>query len=233
MDTDTTASNSSPPWLVSVAAVLAGVLIGFLIVPVPFIGMLKGNPFTHWQEWSAWAAIIAGNGICHTGLRRFYGQSQYRVPILIGYVFVFLFCASIALCLRLHSCLFPADNLPLDALIRTIGLGIILLGTIIQIKSIGKSRKERSNDLDWTAATPILNVRHPILLSWLLILTGLPAAFGVWMPLCAIPGFFVGITWWLRHEETRLKSNLGPKYEEFLARTQRLIPSRLPRTHAD
>lgn len=143
-----------------------------------------------------------------------------RSALIGGLLYVFLYNASIALCLRLHLLQIPDQPLLL-AVLRPIGLALVVAGVAFQLKAVFSSFAQ---PLSSARLISVCKTRHPILFGWILILAGLPLAFGVWMPIVAIPGVFVGLNWRLEQKEMALKELLGDDYIKLQTTTWRLVP---------
>lgn len=146
-----------------------------------------------------------------------------RAPLLGGMLYIYLYNAAIALCLRLQLLLIP-DSIILQQTLRLIGLALIVAGTIFQLKAVFSSFASPLRDGEPARFVSVCKIRHPILFGWILVLAGLPLTFGVWMPILAIPGVFVGLNWRLEQKEATLKDQLGDDYIEFQSNTWRLCP---------
>ncbi len=105
-------------------------------------------------------------------------------PIFISWFF-FFYVACCALCQKLDFTLLPSDIVAREVW-KTLGLLIMLLAMAIQVRIF-----------------PLVGIAHPIYLSCLLLLSGLPFLFSVWMPLFAVPGAFIIFKWRIKMQDKR------------------------------
>lgn len=160
-------------------------------------------------------------------------QRLHRFFFVLGLFYMFLYCAAIALCLRLHVCLIEQLLEAIEPGLRMLGLAVTALAVFLQLKAVlqsfppgsgsgGKPGAEELKEEDLLA--PLFNIRHPILFGWLLELLGLPLVFGVWLPLSALPGCYVGMMWWVRHQEHHLSARFGEAYARLSKETWCIVP---------
>jgi protein-S-isoprenylcysteine O-methyltransferase Ste14 len=145
---------------------------------------------------------------------------------LIGVLFLFLYSASTALCLRLHACLIDSDRLAMPGFApeKLIGLALIVVAVALQIISVLSSFSIPAQGQKVTRFSSVFNLRHSILCAWLIFLTGFPLVYGVWMPLIALPGTYVTMMWWIRRQELALKEQFGQRFVDFQKQTWTLMP---------
>lgn len=145
------------------------------------------------------------------------------LPAAGGLFYVFLFCAAAVLCQRIHFGLFVATKEITDTY-RTLGVVATSLGAVLQLKAIVAVLRARTAYLQEKGFVAVYNIRHPVFLGWLLVLTGTAMAFGTWFPLLALPGIYVAIKWQLRRYESEIRDKLGESFIDFERRTCLLLP---------
>ncbi len=158
-----------------------------------------------------------------TKMASFLREFSRRAPLLGGLLYLYLYNAAIALCLRLQLMLIP-DPPILQQILRTVGVVLVFAGVLFQLKAVFSSFASPLRDGEPARFVSVCKIRHPILFGWIVILTGLPLTFGVWMPILAIPGIFVGLNWRLVQREANLIDQLGDDYAKFQTNTWRLCP---------
>lgn len=139
-------------------------------------------------------------------------------------VFVFLYCAAIALCQRLHlGTLNELSPIALDVC-RVLGLALVIGGCALAIRAVLSSFWNPVRNKELARFTSIFRLRHPIFFGSLIVLSGLPLSFSTWLPLLAIPGMFIGLKWYLRYAESSLLEKFGDEYSRYQAETWFLLP---------
>lgn len=158
-----------------------------------------------------------------TKMASLFREFSRRSPLIGGLFYIYLYNAAIALCLRLQLMVI-ADPPILQQILRTVGVVLVFAGVAFQLKAVFSSFVSPLRDGEPARFVSVCKIRHPILFGWLLILTGLPLTFSVWMPILAIPGVFVGLNWRLVQREATLSDQLGDDYTKFQTNTWRLCP---------
>jgi protein-S-isoprenylcysteine O-methyltransferase Ste14 len=147
-----------------------------------------------------------------------------RIALPAGLFFFFLYCASIALCQRLHMLLITQSGIIPYDVVRIAGIAVIVAGCGLQLKAVLSSFRGTETSQGDFSPSANFHLRHPVLLGWLLVLVGMPLAFGVWMPLVGIPGIYIVLRSWVCEQEEQLKELFGDSYTNFQRQTWRLIP---------
>lgn len=158
---------------------------------------------------------------------RFYARvSKFssRFAWLLGLLFFFLYCAAIALCMRLRICSLEVESAIVAETIRSVGLAVVICAVAFQLKAIFGSFTGSASEHELTRFTSVFKIRHPVLLGWVALLMGLPLVFGIWMPLIAIPGCYIGIRWWVRKQDARLREQFDEAFDRFAKQTWSIVP---------
>jgi protein-S-isoprenylcysteine O-methyltransferase Ste14 len=236
----------------SLAGVVTGFVLALALTAVPMAG-IRRMFFTQTPEIIAllliaytWAIVFARLFACDPQRRRFLlGTNQElacakdeqklglvrrvlrlsgRVAVPAGLFFFFLYCASIALCQRLHLLLITQSGIIPYDVVRIAGIAVIVAGCGLQLKAVLTSFRGTETSQGDFSPSANFHLRHPVLLGWLLVLVGMPLTFGVWMPLVGIPGIYIVLRSWVGEQEERLKELFGDSYANFQHQTWRLIP---------
>jgi hypothetical protein len=110
---------------------------------------------------------------------------KHEFAIFIG-LFFFFYVACCALCQKLDFTQL-AEQTANREMWKTFGLLIILSAMTIQMGLLRLTR-----------------IVHPIYFSCLLLLTGVPLLFSVWMPLFAVPGAFIIFKWHVKMQNRKV-----------------------------
>lgn len=119
----------------------------------------------------------------------------------------------------------------LVALNLAVGGGLFLVGLVFRIlsrRALGRYYTPRLVILpDHRLVTSGIYavIRHPGYLGFLLWAVGLSVALASWLGLAVMVGAFLpAILYRIHHEEALLRAHFGAAYEDYAARTKRLLP---------
>jgi|GEM_PF-483019 len=138
-------------------------------------------------------------------------------------VFIFLYIACAVLCERLKVTV-------TYGFVRDIGLVFVVIGGLLRIWSIAVLGRFHSayvalmEEHKLIQDGPYKLVRNPSYLGMLIVMAGIPLAYGTWFPLLAMPGAFIVMKWRINDEEAFLAEHFGQEYAEYRCNTFRLIP---------
>jgi protein-S-isoprenylcysteine O-methyltransferase Ste14 len=231
--------------------VAAAILV---VLPIFAVAKINLFADPNWQEPAAgaiclcaWALSLAGIFSCEPARRRQILQCSldivgpvsdvdayrkrsrlYRIlsehTWLFSLLFVFLFCESTALCIRLHMFSIEPIGSLMEQILRIIGVLTIIIAVGLQTVAVNRTFRAKASSDGEPKLPQILGVRHPLLLGWLIFFIGFPLAFGVWMPLVALPGCYVGLNWWVNQQEAAIAERLGESYFDMQKNTWKLFP---------
>ncbi len=224
--------------------VMLGLLIGAGISILPVWGIRRSLDLVlnepaqsiFFAEWILASAITGGALLPQLILRDLPLQEfpeKNRTKQLLRHLimpfcatfFLLLYFSATALCQRLDMGVIRGAA-SATQILRYVGLLIGSLGLALQAYSLiapaGPKSEETSDDV--TIRPGIMNLRHPCFFATLVTLTGLPLLMGTWYPLFAIPGTFIVMKWIITEQERTLRDKYGSAYEQFQAKTKRLIP---------
>ena len=207
------------------AALISAVLV---IAPVALVFGGLTQTLGQWQKVGFYLLSIIGGGVSGAlGFQLSPGEKELtrqRVVVWAGFVFVFLYVASAALCEHIKVSIISWG------LWSTLGFILFSLGLGLRIWAIAilgpfhSAFVARQPGHTIVTRGPYRWLRHPSYLGLIIALIGIPMIFGTWFSLMAIPGVIVAIKWRLKDEEAFLVSEFGEEYENYKKTTWRLFP---------
>ncbi|MGH9554143.1 MAG: methyltransferase family protein [Terriglobales bacterium] len=213
---------STWPWpelsAVAVLAVAAAMMIGRICCADAQVRtvMLGQN-----LELSSHFAAAAQDATVPKLKLRLWAKISRHLSLIGALLFLFLYCSAIALCQRMFVGTLQSGAVDLC---RAAGLLIVIAGCALQVKAVLFAFAAPVHDDEPTRFCSVFRIRHPVLLGWLIVMCGLPLAFGTWLPLLAIPGSIVALRWQIKLWEESLEKQFGERYTRFRSRTWRLLP---------
>jgi protein-S-isoprenylcysteine O-methyltransferase len=179
-----------------------------------------------WAAW-IWFELVAVLG--PTVLDRLRGQGRPRDA---GSMVVLLACAGAGFVAASRLARLDVGTLPgPPAALLATGLTVMWIGLALRVWSIQHlGRLFRAvvviqPDHRLVTTGPYRYLRHPSYTGALLAAVGFGVALGHWTSLLALlVGWGAGIAYRVRVEEAALRDAFGPAYEDYSARTRRLVP---------
>lgn len=153
------------------------------------------------------------------GSKRFRLSFTGRTRLLFLFVYLLLYVNLSVLCLYLRLGIFDFPDF--NSVLRSLGLGLSLIGFYILLRSLKSARtiaclaessyyeaevgllagEEASESKIAPVPGHIPPVRkgflkeHPLCTGWLYFMVGMPLIFQAWFPLLAIPGVYIALNW--------------------------------------
>jgi protein-S-isoprenylcysteine O-methyltransferase len=179
-----------------------------------------------WAAW-IWLELVAVLG--PTLLARLRGRGRRHDA---GSAEVLIVCIGVAFLAAVRLARLPVGALPGPAEAQlAVGLPVMWAGLALRawaIHHLGELFSaivviQRDHRLVTTG--PYRYLRHPSYTGALVAAVGFGVALGHWTSLLALViGWAVGIAYRIRVEEATLRRTFGPAYDEYCARTRRLVP---------
>src|SRR5713101_883885 len=170
-------------------------LIFLLLVPFnPFAG---GEKEIHLQRWATFLALATVGGLC------WFLPYADRRGVLVwpeSDVLRYLGLAGV-----------------------TVGIGIRVAG-MIQLGNLFSGFVAVQKEHHLVTSGCYRWIRHPIYTGSLLALAGLFLVFRSWLIVLGLPLYLIGTLWRMTDEERLLADAFGQEYEQYRARTWRLLP---------
>jgi len=185
----------SHPARTGLLMVLALSVVPLLFVPFnPFAG---GEKEIHLQRWATFLALATVGGLC------WFLPYADRRGVLVwpeSDVLRYLGLAGV-----------------------TVGIGIRVAG-MIQLGNLFSGFVAVQKEHHLVTSGCYRWIRHPIYTGSLLALAGLFLVFRSWLIVLGLPLYLIGTLWRMTDEERLLADAFGQEYEQYRARTWRLLP---------
>lgn len=179
--------------------------------------------------WAAWIWLELVAVAAPTVLDQLRGRGRRQDG---GSIAVLLFCVAAAFVAAVRLAKLAPGALPGPPAVL-LGAGLALMWTglglrawaIHQLRGLFRAIVVIQPDHRLVTTGPYRLLRHPSYTGALLAAVGFGVALGHWTSLLALlGGWTVGIAYRIRVEEAALRGAFGAAYDEYAARTRRLIP---------
>ena len=120
--------------------------------------------------------------------------------------------------------------LSMPALVRNIGLGLVVIGFLLGVGALVEFRKARTTLDPHGSVKQLVNsgvyrfTRNPIYLGFLLMLIGMPLNSGLYWGILLVPLFMISMNRLvIEHEEAYLEKKFGATYTGYKSRVRRWL----------